>query len=202
MTPRTTCPMCDASGVMVTLIVPVAPGPSTSGLNVMVPKVTSCHQSPLSAVTAASKAFSCATTLVLTSVVGAPPGPNGPTRVGSSSHCPQGTSGTVSDAATASGPIERAVRSGAMVKPTKKPLRPKASMVIGAPACAVNCALRVCVGSTAAQQPKGSCVIGLPFPSRHAGAVPKARVVQLLSRASAKYAWAKPPLLVIVMGTM
>src|SRR6516225_4004927 len=119
MAPRTTRPICDASGVIVTLIVPVAPGPRTSGLYVLVPNTTSCQRSPLSAETAASKALSCATTFVLTGVGGAPPAPKGPTRVGSSSHSPQGTSGTVSDAATVFGPIEPAVRSGAPVNPTR-----------------------------------------------------------------------------------
>src|SRR5215470_3326108 len=117
MTPRATWPTWDACGVIITLIVPVVPGASTSGLNVLVPKTTSCHRSPLSAETVASKALSCATTLVVTGVAGAPAGPKGPTSVGSSNHSPHGTSGSVNDADTVLGPIDFAVRSGAPVKP-------------------------------------------------------------------------------------
>jgi hypothetical protein len=66
----------------------------------------------------------------------------------------------------------------------------------------VNCAVRVWVGSNVAQQPKGSCVIGSPFASVHTGVVPKARVVKVLRRASAKYTWLNELVLVTVMGTM
>src|SRR5215469_15843194 len=75
------------------------------------------------------------------------------------------------------------------------------SMVIGAPAVAVNCAVRVCVGKIVAQQPKGSCVIG-PLAPAHTGAVPKPRVVMVSRRASAKYAWLSALLFVTVIGTM
>src|SRR5215469_1678982 len=207
MAPRTTSPICDACGVIVTLIVPVCPGPSTSRFAplsvVLVPNTRSCQRSPLSEETVPSKALSCATALVWTGVVGAPAGPNGPTSVGAISHCPQGTSGSVSDAATVFGPIDFAVRSGAPVKPKRKPVLPKASMVIGAGARAVNCALRVCVGSNVPKQAKGSSVAGGGLKNGHTtGAVPNARVVRVSRRASTKYAWANPPLFVTVIGTL
>src|SRR6202023_1096798 len=74
MIPCTVVPTCEALGVMVTLIVPVAPGPSTSGLNVLVPKVTSDQRAPWSDVSVASQGFTSRATLVPTGVVGAPAG--------------------------------------------------------------------------------------------------------------------------------
>src|SRR5215469_3376052 len=66
-------------------------------------------------------------------------------------------------------------------------------MVIGAVEDAVNCTLRTWVGSSVAQQLKLGPV--------HTWDVPNASVVNVLSRASAKYAWLRPPLFVTVIGT-
>src|SRR5580658_8836510 len=116
MNPRTVVPTWVAFGVIVRWIVPLWPGASTSGLYVLVPKVTSDQMSPLSADTEASKGFSCTSTLVVTGVGGAPPEPKGPMSVGYINHSPHGTSGTVSDAVTVFGPTGPAVTSGAPVK--------------------------------------------------------------------------------------
>src|SRR5579863_996817 len=100
MNPRTVVPTWVGFGVIVTWIVPLWPGASTSGLYVLVPNVTSDQRSPLSADTPASKGFSCTSTLVVTGVGGAPAEPYGPINVGNISHSPHGTSGSVNDAAT------------------------------------------------------------------------------------------------------
>src|ERR1700724_1408087 len=74
-------------------------------------------------------------------------------------------------------------------------------MVIGAPACAMNWALFTCVGRNVPKQAYGSCVSGGGPP--HTGKVPNVSVVRApSSRASAKYACASPPVLVIVIGTL
>src|SRR5580692_8322747 len=150
---------------MVTLMVPDCPAASTSGLKVDVPKVRSAQTSPLSAETPGSKGCIKTRAAVLTGAVGAPAAPKGPISAGITSQGPNGTSGTLSIAATVSGATGCANKSGASValsgpKPTRK--RPEfgyASMLMGTVDWATKSTRLTSVGTKICAQPPGSDVV-------------------------------------------
>src|SRR5579863_10294287 len=104
MNPVTVLPVIVGSGVIVTLIVPVSPGASISGLKVLVFNVRSAQASPLSADTAESNGFINTNALVLMEAVGTPIGPYGPISEGMLNHALYGISGSLINATTVSLP--------------------------------------------------------------------------------------------------
>src|SRR5690242_14607363 len=181
-------------------MVPVCPGPRMSGLKVLVPNVMSDHKSPASEVTAESKSFRWRTAAVATGAAGAPPGPVGPISDGNITQRLQGTSGLATDASMMPLPIGCDWTSGVPVPPTKKPTSFETSIVIGTVDCARKSARFTWVGRYVPKQAPGSCVTDgqNPIGLRK---VPNCSDVKLCSRPSAKYACARPPVLVIVTGT-
>src|SRR5262249_25117817 len=139
--PLTFLPTSAALGLIVTLMTPCCPGPSTSGLYVAVPSTRSVPMLPASDVTPASNGCIRANASAETGIPeGAPLGPYGPTKDGTESHGPHGTSGATMVAATVLFPTGRANKSGEPVTPTGGvPASSKASMVIGTEDCATNC---------------------------------------------------------------
>src|SRR5215469_2234578 len=102
--PLTTVP-ADALGVIWTVMVPVWPGDSSSGVNVAVGSTVSAHTSPVLDVTAESN--SCVTTSAATLALagGAPVSGNGPCSSGIAAQMPGVTCGAVSMATDAVPPF-------------------------------------------------------------------------------------------------
>src|SRR6185437_2980993 len=178
--PLTGLPTSDGSGVMVTLIVPDCPGPSTSGLKVLVPSMRSAQMLPLSVVTRVSKGCMSATASVSTGTLfGAPFGGYGPISDGTISHGPHGISGSTMDAATVSGPAALAHRSGLPVTPTPLPASLKASIVMGEVDCAMNLSAETSGGTHVSSQAPSK---RLP----QSGAAPRSTTAGCATRVSAK----------------